>query len=159
MTTIFAAWTIVERARKPLLFLVAALAALGVWAYLTAAQSVFPQISLSRIEVFANVGIPFVTVTANDLPKTMDHNLDMLQRHRTHLGTSEELLFLRHMLATNNFETLGGLVAVVGRVRALHALASGQIHFDHFEKVTDSSRLFSTLTEERDAARHLYAGI
>ena len=51
-----AAWTIVERARKPLLFLVAALAALGVWAYLTAAQSVFPQISLSRIEVFASAG-------------------------------------------------------------------------------------------------------
>src|ERR1700687_3811448 len=56
MTTIFAAWTIVGPARKPLLFLVAALAALGVWAYLTAAQSVFPQISLSRIEVFASVG-------------------------------------------------------------------------------------------------------
>jgi multidrug efflux pump subunit AcrB len=51
-----AAWTIVERARKPLHFLVAALAALGVWAYLTAAQSVFPQISLTRIEVFASAG-------------------------------------------------------------------------------------------------------
>src|SRR5262249_41267230 len=50
------AWAIVQRARKPLLFLVAALAALGVWAYLTAPQSIFPQVSLSRIEVFAGAG-------------------------------------------------------------------------------------------------------
>src|SRR5438874_10139181 len=52
----FAGWAVVQRARKPLLFLVAALAALGVWAYLTAPQSVFPQISLSRVEVFATAG-------------------------------------------------------------------------------------------------------
>jgi CzcA family heavy metal efflux pump len=52
----FAAWDVVQRARKPLLFLVAALAALGVWAYLTAPQSIFPQISLSRVEVFASAG-------------------------------------------------------------------------------------------------------
>ena len=51
----FASWAVVQRARKPLLFLVAALATLGAWAYLTAPQSVFPQISLSRIEVFAIV--------------------------------------------------------------------------------------------------------
>lgn len=110
-------------------------------------------------EVFANFGIPFVTVTTHDLPKTLDHNLDTLQRHRRHLGTPEELLFLSHALANYSFETLGALVAVVGRVRALHALASGQVHFDHFKKLMDSSRLFSNLSEERDAARHLYAGI
>ena len=52
----FAAWDVVQRARKPLLFLVAALAALGVWAYLAAPQSIFPQISLSRVEVFASAG-------------------------------------------------------------------------------------------------------
>ncbi len=52
----YTAWSIVQRARKPLLFLVAALAALGVWAYLAAPQSIFPQVSLSRIEVFASVG-------------------------------------------------------------------------------------------------------
>jgi CzcA family heavy metal efflux pump len=50
------AWKMVQRIRKPLLFLVAALAALGVWAYLTAPESIFPQISLSRIEVFATAG-------------------------------------------------------------------------------------------------------
>lgn len=52
----FTAWSIVQRARKPLLFLVAAIAALGVWAYLTAPQSIFPQVSISRVEVFASVG-------------------------------------------------------------------------------------------------------
>src|SRR5262250_2468714 len=50
------AWAVVQRARKPLLFLVATLAGLGVWAYLTAPQSIFPQISLSRVEVFAAAG-------------------------------------------------------------------------------------------------------
>ncbi len=50
------AWSVVQRSRKPLLFLVAILAALGVWAYLLAPQSIFPQVSLSRIEVFALAG-------------------------------------------------------------------------------------------------------
>src|SRR4029077_17621187 len=52
----FTAWSIVQRARKPLLFFVAALAVLGVWAYLSAPQSIFPQVSLSRVEVFASAG-------------------------------------------------------------------------------------------------------
>jgi CzcA family heavy metal efflux pump len=51
-----AAWALALRARKTLLFLVATLAGLGVWAYLTAPESVFPQVSLSRVEVFATVG-------------------------------------------------------------------------------------------------------
>jgi hypothetical protein len=115
---------------------------------------------LKRVtEVFAKFGVPFVVVTSADLPMSMDHNLDTLRRHRRHLGTPQDLLFLRNALSTRTFETLGELVAAVGRVRALHALASHQIFFDHFEKLTDSSRLFSTLTEECDAARHLYAGI
>lgn len=50
------AWVIVQRVRKPLLFLVGALAAFGVWAYLTAPESIFPQISLARVEVFATAG-------------------------------------------------------------------------------------------------------
>lgn len=50
------AWSIVQRIRKPLLFLVAALASLGVWAYFAAPQSIFPQVSLSRVEVFAMAG-------------------------------------------------------------------------------------------------------
>lgn len=110
-------------------------------------------------EVLARIGIHFVTVTEDELPKTLDRTLDELQRHRKHLGAPEDLLFLRNALATNTFEVFGDLVAKVGRVRALHALASHQIHLDHFETLTDSSRLFSTLTEDRDAARHLYAGI
>lgn len=110
-------------------------------------------------EVLAKIGIRFVIVTEADLPESMDRTLDELQRHRKHLGSQEDLLFLRNALATNTFEVFGDLVAKVGRVRALHALASCQIHFDHFEKLSDSSRLFSTLTEDRDAARHLYNGI
>lgn len=110
-------------------------------------------------EVLARIGIHFVVVTEADLPESLDFNLNELQRHRKHLGSEEGLLFLRNTLATNTFEVFGDLVAKVGRVRALHALASRQIHFDHFEKLSDSSRLFSSLTEDRDAARHLYAGI
>lgn len=49
-------WMAVQRTRKPVLFLVALVAGLGVWAYLTAPQSIFPQVSLSRIEVFAAAG-------------------------------------------------------------------------------------------------------
>ena len=41
---------------KLVLFLVAVLAVLGVRAYLNAAQSIFPAISLSRVEVFADAG-------------------------------------------------------------------------------------------------------
>ena len=41
---------------KLVLFLVAVLAALGVRAYLSAAQSIFPAISLARVEVFADAG-------------------------------------------------------------------------------------------------------
>ena len=41
---------------KLVLFLVAVLAALGVRAYLSANQSIFPAISLSRVEVFADAG-------------------------------------------------------------------------------------------------------
>src|SRR6266853_1661810 len=50
------AWSVIQRGRKPLLFLVAALAAFGGWACLTTPESIFPQISLSRIEVFAMAG-------------------------------------------------------------------------------------------------------
>lgn len=110
-------------------------------------------------DVLAKIGIHFVIVTEIDLPKTLDHTFDELRRHRQHLGTPEDLLFLRNVLATNTFEVFGDLVTKVGRARALHALASRQIHFDHFEKLCESSRLFSTLTEDRDVARHLYAGI
>ena len=52
----FDPWAAIRRSRKPLLFLVAILAILGVWAYLTASKSIFPQVSFSRIEVFAWAG-------------------------------------------------------------------------------------------------------
>src|SRR5215475_4005741 len=51
-----AIWLAAQRNRKPLLFLVGVLALLGVWAYLTAPESVFPQVSFSRIEIFAWAG-------------------------------------------------------------------------------------------------------
>ncbi|MGP6157551.1 MAG: efflux RND transporter permease subunit [Vulcanimicrobiaceae bacterium] len=49
-------WTLAQQARKPLLFVVALLAALGVGAYLVAPQSIFPAISFSRVEIFAYAG-------------------------------------------------------------------------------------------------------
>jgi CzcA family heavy metal efflux pump len=49
-------WTVAQQARKPLLFVVALLAALGAAAYLVAPQSIFPAISFSRVEIFAYAG-------------------------------------------------------------------------------------------------------
>ena len=52
-------WLAEQRNRKPLLFLVLVLALLGIWAYFGAPESIFPQVSFSRVEVF---------VWAGDLP-------------------------------------------------------------------------------------------
>jgi len=49
-------WAMIRRTRKTLLCLVAILAILGVWAYLEAPKSIFPQVSFSRIEIFAWAG-------------------------------------------------------------------------------------------------------
>src|ERR1700729_2174229 len=49
-------WSAAYHARKPVLFLVAVLALLGVRSYLNAPQSIFPAISFSRVEVFAYAG-------------------------------------------------------------------------------------------------------
>src|SRR5215475_1375158 len=49
-------WMTALHHRKPVLFLVLVLALLGIWAYVTAPQSIFPQVSFSRIEVFAWAG-------------------------------------------------------------------------------------------------------
>jgi multidrug efflux pump subunit AcrB len=49
-------WMAALHHRKPVLFLVLVLALLGIWAYVTAPQSIFPQVSFSRIEVFAWAG-------------------------------------------------------------------------------------------------------
>jgi CzcA family heavy metal efflux pump len=51
-----ALWLAAQRNRKPLMFLVLVLALLGVWAYLAAPESVFPQVSFSRVEIFAWAG-------------------------------------------------------------------------------------------------------
>ena len=45
-----------RRGRKPLLVVVALLTALGIRAYLTAPQSVFPQVSFARVEIFVWAG-------------------------------------------------------------------------------------------------------
>ncbi|HXQ41293.1 MAG TPA: efflux RND transporter permease subunit [Candidatus Udaeobacter sp.] len=52
----FDPWAWIRRARKLLLCLVAILAILGVWSYLNAPKSIFPQVSFSRIEIFAWAG-------------------------------------------------------------------------------------------------------
>ena len=57
-------WLAAQRNRKPLLFLVLVLALLGVWAYFEAPESIFPQVSFSRVEVF---------VWAGDLPPEEMH--------------------------------------------------------------------------------------
>ena len=57
-------WLAAQRNRKPMLFLVLVLALLGVWAYLEAPESIFPQVSFSRVEVF---------VWAGDLPPEEMH--------------------------------------------------------------------------------------
>ncbi len=57
-------WLAAQRNRKPLLFLVLVLALLGIWAYFEAPESIFPQVSFSRVEVF---------VWAGDLPPEEMH--------------------------------------------------------------------------------------
>ncbi|MFZ1125514.1 MAG: efflux RND transporter permease subunit [Candidatus Baltobacteraceae bacterium] len=49
-------WISAQQARKPLLFAVALLAALGAVAYVAAPQSIFPAISFARVEIFAYSG-------------------------------------------------------------------------------------------------------
>ena len=57
-------WLAAQRNRKPMLFLVLVLALLGVWAYFEAPESIFPQVSFSRVEIF---------VWAGDLPPEEMH--------------------------------------------------------------------------------------
>jgi multidrug efflux pump subunit AcrB len=49
-------WLAAQRNRKPLLFPVLVLALLSVWACFEAPESIFPQVSFSRVEVFAWAG-------------------------------------------------------------------------------------------------------
>ncbi|HEY0798490.1 MAG TPA: efflux RND transporter permease subunit, partial [Candidatus Baltobacteraceae bacterium] len=49
-------WSIAARARRPLFLAIAILCVLGVRSAMTAPESIFPPISLSRVEVFAHAG-------------------------------------------------------------------------------------------------------
>jgi len=69
----FDPWSALRHCRKPVLFVVAILAALGVWSYVKAPKSIFPQVSFSRIEIFAWAG----NLPPEEMRAAVTHPLDV----------------------------------------------------------------------------------
>lgn len=109
-------------------------------------------------QVLAKVGIPFIVLTEEELPDSLDANLNLVLRHTRFRRRPEARRELEAKTAQGSFPRFGDLADAVGTADALHVLASGWLHFNHFEALTIQSALSNQPKEAWDAARHIYLG-
>lgn len=108
--------------------------------------------------VLAKLDVPFVVLTEEELPDVLDANLNLVLRHMRFRRSPAARRELKEEVARGSFGRFGGLANAVGTSDALHVLASGWLHFNHFEALTIQSELSDQPTEAWDAARHIYRG-
>lgn len=102
------------------------------------------------------IDIHFVVVTEREQPPSLDANLDRVLRQRLFWRGETARNELERRVRHSGFDTFSALKEAVGVIDALHALASGWLHFDHFSPLIGDTRLSEKQRADWDAARALY---
>lgn len=107
--------------------------------------------------VLAKLDILFTVLTEEELPDSLDINLNLVLRHTRFRRRPEARAALKALVAQNSYKRFGELADAVGTADALHVLASGWLHFNHYESLSVQSALSTEPNGDWDAALHIFS--